>query len=318
MRIAIIFCLLRRPSIIVADEMESSMGDALTNKTLSLLKRLQMEYPLAILWITHDQEKAKNISNRIWSLDKGKLVFDGKPQDFYLSADKRLISNKPSGTNLLNASNINKKYPISNQLFNYTNREIVNDASFNIHYEEIVGLIGDSGSGKSTMAKILAGIETYDQGEIMFEGKPLNPSEYQKGIVYAFQDTLSALNPAHTCGTILKESIEVSNGIWTLNDLLTFGKLENSVLDKYPIEISGGMRQRIMILRSIATNPKLLILDESLNGLQLGLQREILDLLTTYMQSSRMSLLLISHQMDLISNYCNRIYRIESGKMILI
>ncbi len=305
-RIAVIFGLLRKPVLVVADEMESSLGERLAIKTLDVLKSYQEKTGAAVIWITHDQVKAKELCNRIWLMDAGKIVYDGDPENYplpHLPYQKVQSGHEPV---LLELKNISKRWD---------GHTFLDKIHFEVHKNEIVGIIGDSGSGKSTLAKIMANIERPDSGEIVLNQKQIiYPSEF-KGIVYAFQDSLSACNPRFSCRKILNEAIHLGAAHWTLNSLLEFGHLPASVLDKKAIELSGGMRQRLNLMRCIATEPKLLILDETLNGIHLDLQMQLIHLIHQYMQSSQMSLVLVSHQIDLVRAICHRSYQIREGQL---
>lgn len=212
---------------------------------------------------------------------------------------------------------------------------VIHDNTFDVYENEIVGLIGESGSGKSLSSLSIMGLlpekAFYKKGSILFNGvdlTQLSEPEYRKirgkEIGMIFQEPMSSLNPSMRCGLqvaeVLQEhthqtELEVKEVVLQLFEKV---KLANplEVYGKYPHELSGGQKQRIMIAMAIACKPKLLIADEPTTALDVTVQKEILVLLKTLQEETKMSILFITHDLGLISNISNRIMVMYQGRLV--
>ena len=228
-----------------------------------------------------------------------------------------------------------KKLSIS---FNSNNvlSKAVNSISFDVYENEIVGVIGESGSGKSVTALSLMRLIPFSEktkfsGTVTYKGmdiKELSEKEIQsvrgREIAMVFQEPMSALNPSMTCGSQVREILlhhDVVNKK-DLNDEVL--RLFNSVkipdahmaVQKYPHELSGGQQQRVMIAMAIACKPKILIADEPTTALDVTVQKEIIALLSSLQKETKMSIIFISHDLALVSEISNRILVMYKGKII--
>ena len=228
-----------------------------------------------------------------------------------------------------------KKLSIS---FNSNNvlSKAVNSISFGVYENEIVGVIGESGSGKSVTALSLMRLIPFSEktkfsGTVTYKGmdiKELSEKEIQsvrgREIAMVFQEPMSALNPSMTCGSQVREILlhhDVVNKK-DLNDEVL--RLFNSVkipdahmaVQKYPHELSGGQQQRVMIAMAIACKPKILIADEPTTALDVTVQKEIIALLSSLQKETKMSIIFISHDLALVSEISNRILVMYKGKII--
>ena len=228
-----------------------------------------------------------------------------------------------------------KKLSIS---FNSNNvlSKAVNSISFDVYENEIVGVIGESGSGKSVTALSLMRLIQFSEktkfsGTVTYKGmdiKELSEKEIQsvrgREIAMVFQEPMSALNPSMTCGSQVREILlhhDVVNKK-DLNDEVL--RLFNSVkipdahmaVQKYPHELSGGQQQRVMIAMAIACKPKILIADEPTTALDVTVQKEIIALLSSLQKETKMSIIFISHDLALVSEISNRILVMYKGRII--
>ena len=228
-----------------------------------------------------------------------------------------------------------KKLSIS---FNSNNvlSKAVNSISFDVYENEIVGVIGESGSGKSVTALSLMRLIQFSEktkfsGTVTYKGmdiKELSEKEIQsvrgREIAMVFQEPMSALNPSMTCGSQVREILlhhDVVNKK-DLNDEVL--RLFNSVkipdahmaVQKYPHELSGGQQQRVMIAMAIACKPKILIADEPTTALDVTVQKEIIALLSSIQKETKMSIIFISHDLALVSEISNRILVMYKGRII--
>ena len=201
----------------------------------------------------------------------------------------------------LQVKNLTKSYRIGS-FFSKEKKEILKNISFDVKEGEIFSIVGQSGAGKSTIGKILLGIEKEDSGEIVFLGRPLEKRKVQE-IQMVFQDPYSSLNPAMKIGSILEEPLKV-NGVKDKDErrrrvkamLKEIGLDENSE-DKYPSELSGGQRQRVVIGAAMILNPKLVVCDEPVASLDLSIQNQILNLIRKFNREYRTTFIFISHDL---------------------
>ena len=185
---------------------------------------------------------------------------------------------------------------------------------------ESVGLVGELGSGKTTLARCIAGLELPDSGQILFRGIQLTSKRRTADQVQVvFQDPYSTLNPRMRVAAALAEALRTSrNGTprRTPADLLDLVGLPQNYARKYPAELSGGERQRVAIARSLAPDPELLICDESVSALDVSVQAQILNLLRDLRQELRLSILFISHDLAVVRQVSDVIYVIRNGQIL--
>lgn len=190
-----------------------------------------------------------------------------------------------------------------------------------------IGVVGETGSGKSTLGKVLMGLLPLDEGEVLFNGKNIknfNGSEmknFRKKVQMVHQNPTSSLNPLHKVKKILTEPLiihKINKNNWEglIENVLQNVKLLRENLNVYPKELSGGQRQRVLIGRSLILNPEFLILDEPLSALDLSIQAEIINLLKGLKDNFKISYLLISHDLDVVSFLCRKIYVFYRGKIL--
>lgn len=197
----------------------------------------------------------------------------------------------------------------------YGRFEAVKGVSFDLKAGEIVGIVGQSGSGKSTIAKALMGIERKSAGRISFAAKSMQ---------MVFQDAVGSLNPRMTVRQTLAEVIRHGKGVPRTDEpvedrmkrLLSYVGLNEAVLDQYPREMSGGQCQRISIARALAFEPEVLIADEPVSALDVSVQAKVLNLLRDLRAERGLSILLIAHDLAVVKNVCERVYVMERGLFV--
>ena len=219
----------------------------------------------------------------------------------------------------LQVKNLTKSYRIGS-FFSKEKKEILKNISFDVKEGEIFSIVGQSGAGKSTIGKILLGIEKEDSGEIVFLSRPLEKRKVQE-IQMVFQDPYSSLNPAMKIGSILEEPLKV-NGVKDKDErrrrvkamLKEIGLDENSE-DKYPSELSGGQRQRVVIGAAMILNPKLVVCDEPVASLDLSIQNQILNLIRKFNREYRTTFIFISHDLGVVYNISDRVLLLYKGEI---
>jgi peptide/nickel transport system ATP-binding protein len=206
------------------------------------------------------------------------------------------------------------------------NRRVLDSLSLSVSAGETFGLIGPSGCGKSTLLRVLAGVNRTWRGQIELLGRPLLPGVRFEGslrreVQMVFQDPYASLHPRHSVERTLLEPLQVNRiadprarMLQALDDV----SLPRAVLARYPHQLSGGQRQRVAIARALLLRPKLLLLDEPTSALDMSVQAEILNLLTLLRANHQITMLLVSHDPDVIAHMCDRAALMEKGRVARI
>lgn len=205
----------------------------------------------------------------------------------------------------------------------------VNNISFNLIDGETYGLVGESGSGKSTIALTIMGYYQKTGGDIFFENIKVNYKnkdllkKIRKKMQIVFQDPLSSLSPRKKINYIIGEPLDAYKLCKTKNDrsrivnkILNQVGLDESILHKYPSQISGGQNQRVAIARSLTLEPRLIILDEALSALDVSIQAQILNLLDDLKNKLKISYLFISHDLSVVKRICDRVCVLRNGQIV--
>lgn len=192
-------------------------------------------------------------------------------------------------------------------------REVLHDVTFDVREGEILGLVGESGTGKSTLAKAILGMIKPDSGEIV---------HYTKRPQMIFQDPYSSLNPAYSVAWILEEPLRIFGKYNALEraqrvrDILDRVELPEEVLDAKPAELSGGQRQRVSIAAALIQRPKFLVADEPVSALDVTIQAQILGLLKKLNHELELSYLFISHDLNVVYQLCDRVLVMKDGRIV--
>ncbi|MDR4887028.1 ABC transporter ATP-binding protein [Fredinandcohnia sp. QZ13] len=236
-----------------------------------------------------------------------------------------------NGAPLLEVKGLKTGFNIDGEIYH-----AVDDVSFTVNPRQIVGIVGESGCGKSVMSmsvmKLLpVGIGEITDGEVVFQGnniEKLSETEMNKirgkDISMIFQEPMTALNPVFTIGFQLDEVLLNHQNISKQRareisiELLTQVGISrpDSIVDEYPHQLSGGMRQRVMIAMAIACQPKLLIADEPTTALDVTVQAQILELLKTIQEKNDMSVILITHDLGVVAEMCDEVIVMYAGKIV--
>jgi peptide/nickel transport system ATP-binding protein len=202
-------------------------------------------------------------------------------------------------------------------------RAVVDSLDLQIHAGETFGIIGPSGCGKSTLLRVLGGVQRHWQGRLrLFEFTPQPGRGFQgalrQAVQMVFQDPYASLHPRHTVERTLREPLQVHRvpepGPVVLQALEEVG-LPPALADRYPHQLSGGQRQRVAIARALLLKPRLLLLDEPTSALDLSAQAEILNLLNRLKRDHRMTLILVSHDRDVVAHLCDRAAQMNAGRI---
>lgn len=220
---------------------------------------------------------------------------------------------------ILKVENLSKIYE-KRTFFSKESKKVLKDISFEVREGEIFSIIGQSGVGKSTIGKIILGIEKESSGNIEFLGKKLDQRS-KRDIQMIFQDPYSALNPAMKIRDILAEPLK-ANGEKNrehiekkVENILEEIGLGREYGEKYPNELSGGQRQRVVIGCAMILQPKLVVCDEPVASLDLAVQKQILDLIKKFNREYRTTFIFISHDLGVVYNISDRVMVLYRGEI---
>ncbi|WP_299119302.1 ABC transporter ATP-binding protein [uncultured Tenacibaculum sp.] len=370
-RVMIAMAIACKPQLLIADEPTTALDVTVQKEIILLLKELQKEFKMGILFISHDLALVSEIADNVVVMHKGVIIEQGTSKNIFLNPKenytKALINSKPNTKNrlkllptvsnfinnsvdttlftnkereeyhnkiynkspLLEIKNLHKDFISNASWFSKPNIvKAVNDVSFKIYEGETLGLVGESGCGKTTLSRTILQLETASSGEIIYKGKDitkLSKSEFKKlrkDIQIIFQDPFSSLNPRITIGNAILEPMKVHNILDSSKerknyvlDLLEKVGLEKEHFYRYPHEFSGGQRQRIGIARTIALQPKLIICDESVSALDVSVQAQVLNLLNQLKAEFNFTYIFISHDLSVVKYMADQLVVMNKGKI---
>ena len=254
-----------------------------------------------------------------------------------MNSEVRVIDDKqyrgqPSEEVLVDVRDLKMHFPVTEGVFVQSvvaTVQAVNGISFQIKKGETLGLVGESGCGKTTTGRCILQLEEATSGDIVYQGVNLNNLDarelvdYRKKIQVIFQDPFSSLNPRMTIGDIIGEPIKVHNIIADrearknrVYELLTVCGLKSNFADRYPHEMSGGQRQRVGIARALAMNPEFIICDEAVSALDVSIQAQVINLLEDLREEFGLTYLFISHDLSVVRHICHRVAVMYLGNIV--
>ncbi len=229
---------------------------------------------------------------------------------------------------VVNLKNLSKSYS-NNALFFSKSEKVISDINLKIHHGEIVGLVGRSGCGKSTIAKCMSGILNYDNGSIKLKDKYLHELKpFERNIwlrtylQYLFQNCIGTFHPKKSIEVIFKESIKSISKVTgkklkgDFSAVLKKVDLDSNILNKFPSDFSGGELQRISIARALLAEPEILIADEPISSLDVTTQARILNLLNSLKEDFGISILYITHDLSTAHFLCDWVVVMDNGHII--
>jgi len=352
-RIMIAIAIACNPKILIADEPTTSLDGIVKEKIISLLRKIQKETKMSIIFVSHDLDLVSKFAKNIIVLNKGEIVEFGKSKKIFKYPEnnytKMLLESRPPKKGrpirlptiennlekftLVSQKKRSKKHQkIYNQnpilkvdklCFSYNKKLVLNDINFKIYAGETLGLIGESGSGKSTIAKCILNLHDYKYGDITYQNidiKKYNKKKFRRNIQLVFQDPFSSLNPEMSIGNSIIEPM-IAHEIYKNDEerilkayqLLEDVGLNKNDFSKYPSQFSGGQRQRIVIARALSLNPRIVICDESVSALDVSVQAQVLNLLNSLKEKFSFTFLLISHDLSVIRYMSDRVIILNKG-----
>ena len=367
-RVMIAMALACRPALLLADEPTTALDVTIQAQILVLIRMLQAELGMAVVFITHDMAVVAEMAERVVVMRAGRDVEDGpvgeifaRPGHSYtrsmLAAVPRLGSMcgktapepfpttedgagaAPSAISaipdrnlrpLLRVRDLTTRFDLAEGLFGRVRRRVhaAEGVSFDIRSGETLALVGESGCGKSTVARSIIGLVTPVAGTIELDGKRIDCTEggdfrpIRRDVQIVFQDPFGSLDPRLTVGFTIAEPLLVNH----LSDkraarervaaLLTMVGLSPDHMRRYPHEFSGGQRQRIAIARALATEPKLVVADEAVSALDVPIRAQVINLLMELQQRLGLGYLFISHDIALVERIAHRVAVMYLGQIV--
>jgi peptide/nickel transport system ATP-binding protein len=386
-RVMIAMAMSCEPSVLIADEPTTALDVTVQKTILELMRSLQKQRDMGILFITHDLGVIAELADKVVVMYKGKIVEQGNVWDIFSNPkhpytkgllacrpplDKRytflptvsdfmqtdekgnIIDNGISVSNftknivvsekarkenqkklftkdpILTITNLKTYFPINGGFFGGTSDYVkaVDNVSFDVYPGETLGLVGESGCGKTTIGRTIIQLEKATEGEMIYKGKDITKMtaeelrRFRKEVQIIFQDPYSSLNPRMTIGNAIMEPMKVHSILENddkrkekVEELLTKVNLDPSHFYRYPHEFSGGQRQRIGIARALAVSPKFIICDESVSALDVSVQAQVLNLLNELKKEYGLTYIFISHDLSVVKYMSDRMVVMQEGKI---
>lgn len=369
-RVMIAMAMCCHPSLLICDEPTTALDVTVQKTILDLIKQLQSEQNIGVIFITHDLGVVGEIADNAIVMYKGEIVekkpvqeifkhpqhpytkallacrpvnhqrgerlpivsdFLGEKQQAFndnAQVKQQETSNMQSAT-LLKVQNISVWFPAKKNLFGKATEYVkaVDNVSFDVYRGETLGLVGESGCGKTTLGRALLRLIEPTSGKIIYDGNDLTLKKsdelksLRKEIQIIFQDPYSSLNPRVTIGAAISEPMKVHH-LFSSKDrkekvveLLQKVDLRSEHFNRYPHEFSGGQRQRIVIARALALHPSFIVCDESVSALDVSVQAQVLNLLNDLKSEFGFTVIFISHDLSVVRYISDRIMVMNKGKI---
>lgn len=341
-RAMIAMALACEPKLLIADEPTTALDVTVQRQILALLAELQKKLGMAILFISHDLNLIRHVSDHICVMKEGELVESGTTEKVFSQPEHpytiELLNAEPSGApepvhsdngSIIECQNLKIWFPIKKGFFRKTVDHIkaVTDLSMHLKQGETLGIVGESGSGKTTLGMALLRLQE-SEGVIRFEGKSLNDLNqkqcrpYRREMQVVFQDPFGSLSPRMTVADIIGEGLDIHKlARQDEREQLIIDAMKEVGLDpewrhRYPHEFSGGQRQRIAIARALVLKPKLIILDEPTSALDRTVQSQVIELLRELQKKYNLSYIFISHDLAVVKAMSHRIMVMKDGQIV--
>ncbi len=366
-RVMIAMALACTPGLLICDEPTTALDITTQVEICALLRKLQAELNLSILFISHDFFVVEQLAEQIAVLCHGQLVEVGPTKQILNSPQhpltralqqannalslrpKRLKAVSPvsegkatyqlklpdqkniSSLPLLQVEHLTVTYPrpFLHSLRGRPTIRAVHNATFSVREGEIVGITGASGSGKTSLAKAIVGLADHVAGTIRYRQQALaemNPQRkrtFRREVQMVFQDPYASLNPRKRIRTQLLEAmawkgeqVPASQRLQKMYALLEQVQLEQAIADRFPHQLSAGQRQRVVLARALACQPRIIICDECFSALDLEVQYQVCTLLQQLYQDAGLTYLIISHDLKVLRTLCHRILVMHQGSVV--
>jgi len=375
-RVMIAMAIACKPDLLIADEPTTALDVTIQKQILDLIAKLQKQYQMSVLFITHDLGVIADIADEVVVMYRGDIVEQGqseqiftKPQhpytkgllacrpslernplrlptvsDFMTVDGKEKISNieatkkekvpRPMDAKhpvLLEIKNVKKHFPLKKGILGNVKTWVnaVDDVTLNVRKGRTLGLVGESGCGKTTLGRTVLRLIEPTAGNIIYNGVDVTTLDKEamrnmrRKMQIIFQDPYASLNPRMTVGSAITEPMVIHNlgankseRLDMAGDLMKRVGLDPMMLNRYPHEFSGGQRQRICIARALAVKPEFIVCDESVSALDVSIQAQILNLLLDLQDEFNLTYIFISHDLAVVKFISDEIAVMYNGKVV--
>lgn len=346
-RVMIAMALACNPMLLIADEPTTALDVTIQAQILNLMRKLQADLEMAILFITHDMGVVAEMADDVAVMYRGEIVekndvyplFNAPSHDYTKSLlDSILIpgksrSTRPDASRSTSSESeaVERVEPlirVERMSKTFGDIQAVNDVSFEIEQGTIMGLVGESGSGKTTLGRSLLRLTEPSSGQTYFDQRNINElsaremMEVRKRMQIIFQDPASSLNPRMKVEDVIAEGL-VAHRIGNRTErsdrvaaLLEEVDLPTDAMRRFPHEFSGGQRQRIGIARALALDPDFIVADESVSALDVTVQNKVLNLLLELRERRNLTMLFITHDLAVVEYLCDEIMVMYNGEIV--
>ncbi|HHB78971.1 MAG TPA: ABC transporter ATP-binding protein [Saprospiraceae bacterium] len=303
-RILIAIALAKKTQLLIADEPTTALDLHIQFEILSLIKEIKKEENLTILWTTHDKSVMFDMADRVFDLEHHVFIPKTKRPKSLAPVTKPAYKEDKI---ILSVQQISKSYQQKKHRI-----QAIHQISFQLHQGEILGIIGQSGSGKSTIAKILSGIEKADEGHFSLA----HPKE-KNNIQMIFQNPATSLEPTMLILDAVQEVLRYNPpNTKSAQELLQELDIDESLFSRFPSELSGGQQQRVAIAKALAANPSILILDEPTASLDQATSVQVNSLIRSIAANQKIPMIYISHELNNIYLLAHNLLIIKDGAII--
>ncbi|SKA21599.1 ABC transporter ATP-binding protein [Consotaella salsifontis] len=342
-RVMIAMALANEPDLLIADEPTTALDVTVQAQILELLKQLQAERHMAMLFITHDLGIVRRIADRVCVMHRGKIVEEGPTGRIFAAPEhpytRHLLAAEPKGAppaaNLnapvvMEAKDVKVWFPIKAGLMRKTVGHVkaVDGIDLTVRAGQTVGVVGESGSGKTTLGLALTRMIS-SRGEITFDGARIDNRSFKamrplrKSIQIVFQDPYGSLSPRMSVAEIIAEGLLIHEPKLSAAErdakvvsALTEVGLDPATRFRYPHEFSGGQRQRVAIARAMVLSPRFVMLDEPTSALDMSVQAQVVDLLRDLQKRHELAYLFISHDLKVVRALANEVIVVRAGEVV--
>ncbi|WP_460776365.1 dipeptide ABC transporter ATP-binding protein [Microbacterium sp. GXF7504] len=342
-RVVIAAALSARPKVLIADEPTTALDVTVQAEVLGLLHELcDADDSMSLLLVTHDWGVVADIADRVVVMRGGRLVEEAPVREIFaqpehphtramLAADPGRLdvhAERPESPVLLSIRDLRIAYPARDERGRHTTHTAVDGIGLDVRRGRTLGLIGESGSGKSSVGNAVVGLVEPVGGSIRLDGEELvglpraRRRALSRRVQIIFQDPYGSLNPVRTVGSTLAEPLVLAHGMTRrdaqreVRTALDRVGLPASAASRYPAQFSGGQRQRIAIARALVLGPELIVCDEPVSALDLTIQDQVLTLLAELQDDLGIAYLFISHDLSVVRSFCDDIAVMYRGRIV--